>query len=215
MRHDFIENMFRAMFPNGTTVNNFISQYKDPAEILIRNYFNETYKVVGEVNFSGLATEYSFKETTVVSGSELTRPFLGNLVPAIQDLLSRTLINRMRPAGGVFGNPQVSGISIAPSGNNLVITADITAESGLLYDISGIPPVQFFDRNIKGAVIFFDALSGTNFVVQHSLNSTNLVTTMYSGNNLMIPDDIQPSGNNHIAINLCIAASGFINIISV
>lgn len=120
----------------------------------------------------------------------------------------------------------VSGVvDLEPLDGTLVITVAGQAIqlSGLFNPASG----QLIDQltqdvaSISGtagaatqkATLTFTATSGTLFVMQHNLNTLDFVFTMWRGNedgslSYTLPQDVYPSGFNHVVVNLNTAMSG-------
>ncbi len=159
----------------------------------------------------------------------LTRVAVDNsITPAEEALLSGVVDAHLDvplppepPTSGVFVNTigEVSGIvHLDVIGDGMTITAiqETPAEARLQFDplfnsASGTLLEQASASGIS-VELFFTPASGTDFVLEHSLN-TNIFTwdmwaTAFDPIRTIQPTNVYPSGNDHVAIELDIPDSG-------
>jgi len=229
-RQGVIQQIFEATFPSGTTAANFVSFFQRPGEALVQNYFNESFRIIGNIPMSGEIRPIAFTESATIPAAELTQPLMGDSISFITSLLDDFIREKLAPLENVvFANPTVSGVSIVESGGSLSIEVVVIASSGTAYDNVPVLPPQFFDPSgvqpaaavtvNAGVSLDFTTASGTEFVMQHDLNSEKFIWDMWTTDTtpdcVVRPENVVASGVNHVIIDLDTAMNGFINLIGI
>ena len=230
-REGVIQQVFEATFPTGTTAAEFVDFFKRPSEALVRNYFNESFRVIGNVPMSGEIRPTAFTESTVIPGTELIQPLMGDSISFISSLLDDFIREKLAPIENVvFANPTVSGVSVTQVGSDLEIEVVVIASSGTAFDNTPELPPQFFDpsgvqpldeqQNINAGVsLDFTPASGNAFVMQHDLCTErftwNMWTTETTPNCIVNPQNVVASGKNHVLVELDVPMSGYLNMIGI
>lgn len=221
-RQGIIQQIFEATFPNGTTSSGFVEIFQRPAEALIGNYFSESFRVIGETAMSGEVRPIALTASTIIPSSELVQPFVGDSISFIHSLLDDFIREQLASTENlVFGNPAVSGVSVTTSGGDLAIDVVITISSGIAFDSVPELPPQFFDPgNVKlGASLDFTTVSGTEFVMQHDMNTSRFVWDMWTTETtpdcVVRPENVVSSGLNHVIVTLDTPMDGYLNLIGI
>lgn len=114
-------------------------------------------------------------------------------------------------------------IDISTSGQVINLNAIFTPTSGALLEqkcedidtLSGL----IGSSNAQGVSLDFTPASGTEFVIQHDLDTTKFVWDMWTTETvpdcIVRPENIVASGANHVIIQLDTPMSGFINLIGI
>lgn len=227
-REGIIQQIFEATFPAGTTSSEFISFFQRPTEALIRNYFNESFRIIGNVPMSGEIRPVGLTASTTIPGSELAQPLMGDTISYVNSLLDDFIREQLAPIENVvFANPTVSGVSVIQSGSDIFLEVVVIASSGTAFDNTPVLPPQFYDpsgvqepTNVNtGISLDFTTASGTEFVMQHDLNSEKFIWDMWTTDTtpdcVVRPENVVASGANHVIIDLDTAMNGFINLIGI
>ncbi len=186
---------------------------------------SDTPKLHAEIFASGLD---DVLESVSRFGS-LTRVAVDNsITPPEEALLSGVVdahINISLPlepsTSGVFVNTldNISGIiTLETIGDGLTVTAiqDTPAEGRIqLETLFNSTSGALLERSSGSGVaveLFFTPASGTDFVLQHSLNTNIFTWDMWANEfdpiRVVQPINVYPSGNDHVAIELCVPDSG-------
>lgn len=131
----------------------------------------------------------------------------------LTDGLPRTQTSINGLSGQVQLTSPNNSIGIGSNGQAIELSGLFTAASGQLVDQLAQNINTVSGLATKKAVMTFTETSGTLFVMQHSLNTLDFVFTMWRGNDngsisYTIPEDIYPSGFNHVVVSLNVAMSG-------
>jgi len=114
-------------------------------------------------------------------------------------------------------------IEITVSGQVINLCTLFNATSGALLEqkcrdletLSGL----ITSPNTLGAKLPFSQASGTLFVMEHGLNALNFLWDMWKTDidpiRVVIPDNVTPSGSNHVIVQLDTPMSGQLNLIGI
>lgn len=230
-REGVIQQVFEATFPDGTTATTFVDFFQRPSEALIRNFFNESFRVIGNVPMSGEIRPTAFTQSTIIPAAELVQPLMGDTISLIDSLLDDFIREKLAPLPGVvFANPTVSGVSVIESAGDLFVEVVVIASSGTAFDNVPVLPPQFFDpsgveplgppQNVNtGVSLDFTPTSGTEFVMQHDLCTEKFIWDMWTTETvpdcIVRPENVVASGKNHVIVSLDTPMSGFLNLIGI
>lgn len=138
---------------------------------------------------------------------------LSGLISAVAGDAGQTSINGL--SGQLALTSPNSSIGIGDNGQAIELSGIFTWASGqlvdqLIEDLSSVSGVSA--TAAQKAVLFFTPTSGTEFVMEHGLQTEdflfNLWRTDTSPIATVIPDNVYPSGSNHVVISLNTSMSG-------
>lgn len=227
-REGIIQQIFEATFPNGTTASGLVNTFQRPTEALIQNFFNESFRVIGNTPVSGEVRPVALVQSTVVPAAELGKRLMGDTISYIDSLLDDFIREQLAPLENVvFANPTVSGVSVTESGSDLAISVTVIASSGVSFSAEPLPN-QFFDPSgvqeatpglARGVSLDFTSASGYVFTMYHGLNTNRFVWDMWTTETTpdctVRPENVVNSGLNHVTIQLDVPMDGYINLIGI
>lgn len=139
------------------------------------------------------------------------------VISGITDGLPRTQTSINGLSGIVSISSTNDGLTIAEVGQNIQLASLFTDTSGTLIRqlASDIVTVSGQVQN-SSTSLDFTVASGTSFVMYHGLDSERFTwsmwTTDYTPNRVVLPNNIAPSGSNHLYIELSQAMNGYVAI---